>query len=125
MDEITAPMPPLPVTCLGPPPLVPLNRRLADATVMLVSSAGVHLRSEPPFAFVDDLTCRRLGQSLPPTRLRPCHPSPIRRPGRQDINVVYPYQRLAELAQAGVLAAPAPFHVSTLGAIKQVTRILM
>jgi D-proline reductase (dithiol) PrdB len=124
VNEITAPMPPLPVAELGPPALTPLDRPLAEATVMLVNSAGVHLRVDPPFAFVDDLTCRRLEHSLPPTALRPCHPSPIRRPGRQDVNVVYPYQRLDELATGGLIAKPAPFHVSTLGAIKQVTRIV-
>lgn len=124
VNEITAPMPPLPVAELGPPPLAPFDRPLSGSTVMLVSSAGVHVRSNPPFAFVDDLSCRRLEQSLPPASLRPCHPSPIRRPGRQDVNVVHPYQRLAELAADGVVGAPAPFHVSTLGAIKQVTRIV-
>jgi hypothetical protein len=42
MDEITAPIPPLRVSRLGPPPLVRLDQPVADATVMLVSSAGVH-----------------------------------------------------------------------------------
>lgn len=124
MNEITAPMPPLPMARLGAPPFVPLGRPLSEATVMLVNSAGVHLRADPPFEFVDDLSCRRLAQSAAPTTMRPCHPSPIRRPGRQDVNVVYPYQRLAELAAAGTIGAPSPFHVSTLGAIKQVTRIV-
>ncbi len=124
MSEITEPMPPLPMVRLSPPPLVPLERPLSESTVMIVSSAGVHLRTDRPFEFVDDLTCRRLPQTLVPTALRPCHPSPIRRPGRQDVNVVHPYQRLAELAEAGLIGAPAPFHVSTLGAIKKVTRIV-
>jgi len=124
MSEITEPMPPLPMVRLGSPPLVALQRPLSQSTVMIVNSAGVHLRTDPPFEFVDDLTCRRLAQTLPTTALRPCHPSPIRRPGRQDVNVVHPYRRLAELAEAGLIGAPAPFHVSTLGAIKQVTRIV-
>lgn len=124
MNEITAPMPPMPVARLGSPPFTPLRRPLREATVLIVNSAGVHLRTDPPFQFVDDLTCRRLSQSVDPTAVRPCHPSPIRRPGRQDVNVVHPYRRLAELADEGVIGRPSDFHLSTLGAIKQVTRIV-
>lgn len=124
MNEITAPMPPMPIARLGPPPLTPLDRPLAEATVLLVNSAGVHLRTDEPFEFVDDLTCRRIDQGVAPTRVRPCHPSPIRRPGRQDVNVVHPYHRLAELADEGFIGRPSEFHLSTLGAIKQVTRIV-
>ncbi|MGH9089168.1 MAG: hypothetical protein ACRDYZ_13845 [Acidimicrobiales bacterium] len=124
MNEITAPLPPMPIVQLGAPTLAPMRRPLRESTVLIVSSAGVHVRSDPPFQFVDDLTCRRLDQGLAPTAVRPCHPSPIRRPGRQDINVVHPYQRLAELAAAGSIGRPSPFHLATLGAIKQVTRIV-
>ena len=124
VNDITAPLPPMPVARLGPPVLAPLRRPLSEATVLIVNSAGVHLRADPPFQFVDDLTCRRLSQSVAPTAVRPCHPSPIRRPGRQDVNVVHPYQRLSELAAAGVIGRPSDFHLSTLGAIKQLTRIV-
>lgn len=124
VNEITAPLPPMPVARLGPPPLIPLARPLSDATVLIVNSAGVHLRSDPPFEFVDDLTCRRIPQSTDPSAVRPCHPSPIRRPGRQDVNVVHPYLRLAELATEGTIGRPSDFHLSTLGAIKQVSRIV-
>lgn len=124
VNEVTAPLPPLPVARLGAPPLVPLAVPLEEATVLIASSAGVHLRSDPPFGFVDDLSCRRLSQDLDPSALRPSHPSPIRRPGRQDVNVVHPYQRLEELAEQGVIGRPSSFHLSVLGAIKQVTRIV-
>ncbi len=124
VNEITAPLPPMPVARLGPPPLVPLACPIEEATVLIASSAGVHLRSDPPFGFVDDLTCRRLAQDLDPSTVRPSHPSPIRRPGRQDVNVVHPYERLGELAAEGVIGRPSPFHLSMLGAIKQVTRIV-
>ncbi len=124
VNEITAPLPPMPVARLGPPPLVPLAVPLEEATVLIASSVGVHLRSDPPFASVDDLSCRRLAQDVDPSEVRPSHPSPIRRPGRQDVNVVHPYQRLAELAEQKVIGSPSPFHLSMLGAIKQLTRIV-
>ena len=124
VNEITAPMPPMPVAKMGEPPFVPLRVPLESATVMLVNSAGVHLRDEPPFQFVDDLSFRRLDQTTERSRLRPCHPSPIRRPGRIDVNVVYPYERLAELANHGVIGRPTGHHASMLGAIKKVSRLM-
>lgn len=124
MNEITAPMPAMPVAKMGEPPFVPLGVALEEASVMLVNSAGVHLRDEPPFQFVDDLSFRRLDQTTERSKLRPCHPSPIRRPGRIDVNVVYPYERLAELADEGVIGRPTDHHVSMLGAVKQVSRLM-
>ncbi|MGH9104029.1 MAG: hypothetical protein ACRDYD_13770 [Acidimicrobiales bacterium] len=118
VNEITAPMPPMPIARLGPPPLRPLTVPLAQARVLVVSSAGVHYRSDPPFAPVNDMRFRRLAHSAEPGELRPSHPSPIRRPGLVDINVVHPYQRLDDLAGAGVIAGPTSHHQSVLGAIK-------
>lgn len=118
VNEITAPMPPMPVARLGEPPWTPLERPLSESRVMLVSSAGVHRRDEEPFRFVNDLSYRLISADADPESLRPCHPSPIRRPGRIDINVVHPYQRLAELVDAGIVGEATASHLSILGAIK-------
>lgn len=118
MNEITAPMPPMPVAELGEPPMTPLSRPLSQARVMLVSSAGVHLRSEEPFGFINDLSFRLIPADANPKTLRPSHPSPIRRPGRIDVNVVHPYERLAELVDDGVVGSATDAHLSILGAIK-------
>ena len=124
VDEITAPLPPMPVVSLGTPPWTPLRAPLAESRVMLVSSAGVHLRAEPPFAPVDDLSFRRILAATPPALLRPSHPSPIRRPGRIDLNVVHPAQRLAELAAEGLIGGATEHHLSMLGAVKSLVRLV-
>jgi D-proline reductase (dithiol) PrdB len=103
---------------MATPPWQPLRAPLAETTVMLVSSAGVHLRADPPFKPVDDLTFRRIPADTLPTLLRPSHPSPIRRPGLIDLNVVHPAQRLAELALRGVIGGVTEHHLSMLGAVK-------
>ncbi|MGH9074377.1 MAG: hypothetical protein ACRDZQ_09710, partial [Acidimicrobiales bacterium] len=118
VDEITAPMPPMPVARLGLPPWTPLSGPLDGATVIILSSAGVHLSGERPFDPTNDLSFRRLPQDVDPGRLVVSHPSPIRRPGRMDVNVVHPYQRLGELAAEGWIGGVAPYHLSMLGAIK-------
>jgi D-proline reductase (dithiol) PrdB len=91
---------------------------------MLVSSAGVHERHQPPFQHNNDTSFRRLAQSVDPKSIRPSHPSPIRRPGLQDINVVFPYQRLAELSSEGFIAGPTEFHLSMQGAIKKLNALV-
>ena len=119
-SRVSLPLPPLPIADMAPPAeLARLRVPLAEARVMLVASAGVHFKSDPPFAHTNDLTFRRIAQATDAKSIRASHPSPIRRPGLEDINVVFPYQRLAELAQAGVIGGPTASHVSMQGAIKR------
>src|SRR5579864_2573387 len=125
ISDVTHPLPPLPIADLPPPPaLVRLRLPLEQARVMLISSAGVHERQDAPFAHTNDLSFRRLSQNLDPKAIRPSHPSPIRRPGLLDINVVYPYRRLAELEAAGDIGGPTPYHLSMQGAIKKLKALV-
>lgn len=124
MNRITEPMPPMPVATLGTPPWQPMQKPLAESTVMLLNSAGVHLRHDPPFEPVNDLRFRRLLENADPASMRPSHPSPIRRPGRIDVNVVYPYVRLRELVADGIVGGVPQWHLSMLGAIKKLVALV-
>jgi D-proline reductase (dithiol) PrdB len=124
MSAITPTLPPLPIAAMGTPVLTPLRKPLAEARVMILTSAGVHLASDPPFSSPNDMTFRRLPQSVAPGELRPSHPTPVRLPGERDINVVYPYQRLAELAAEGIIGGVTAYHLSMLGAIKKLTELV-
>jgi D-proline reductase (dithiol) PrdB len=119
INSVSRPLPPMPVADLGPPVLAPLGVPLRRARVMLLGSAGVHLREDPPFEPVNDLSVRRIPAATDPGRLRPSHPTPMRRPGLRDVNVVFPYQRLAELAGDGIIGGVTEVHLSMLGAIKR------
>lgn len=119
INSVSRPLPPMPVADLQPPLLSPLAVPLAAARVMLLGSAGVHLRGEAPFAPVNDLKFRLIPAAADPSRLRPSHPTPMRRPGLRDVNVVFPYQRLAELAGEGFIGGVTEAHLSMLGAIKR------
>ena len=119
INSVSRPLPAMPVADLDPPALTTLGMPLARARVMLRGSAGVHLREDPPFAPVNDLSFRRIPAATDPARLRPSHPTPMRRPGLRDVNVVFPYQRLAELAADGVIGGVTETHLSMLGAIKR------
>jgi D-proline reductase (dithiol) PrdB len=119
INLVSRPLPPMPVADLGPPVFTPPAVPVTRARVMLLGSAGVHLREDPPFEPVNDLSFRRIPADSDPARLRPSHPTPMRRPGLRDVNVVFPYQRLAELAAEGVIGGVTEVHLSMLGAIKR------
>ena len=124
-SDVTSSLPPLPIAEMGPPVLTPLGKPLAECRVMLIGSAGVHLAGDPPFEPINDMSYRRIAQNTPADQLRVSHPSPIRGPGEADVNVVFPYHRLAELSAAGVIGGVTDFHLSILGAIKRLTELVM
>lgn len=119
VSSVTAELPALPIAVLGAPALTPPRKPLDQARVMLVASAGVRLRSEPPFLPVNDLSFREIASSVAAVDLIPSHPTPVRRPGERDINVVYPFERLAELADEGFIGGVTAYHLSFLGTIKR------
>ncbi len=123
INSVSRPLPPMPVANLGVPLMSPLTVPVERATVMLLNSAGVHRRDEPGFQPTNDLSFRRIAADADPSTLRPSHPTPMRRPGLRDVNVVFPYQRLAELAAAGIIGGVTPVHLSMLGAIKRLRQL--
>ena len=124
VSAVTRSLPPLPIADMGPPVLTPLRKPLREARVMIITSAGVHRKGDPPFSPTNDMTFRRLPQAMEPSQLLPSHPTPVRRPGEEDINVVYPYQRLAELAKEGFIGGVTEYHLSMLGAIKRLRELV-
>jgi len=123
MGEITG-LPPLPIAEMGPPTLTPPRKPLREARVMIVTSSGVHLAGDPPFNHPNDMTFRRIPHETPLERLHPSHPTPVRRPGEADINVVFPYQRLDELAREGFIGGVTDYHLSMLGSIKLLRQLV-
>ena len=125
VNRVTPSLPPLPVAHMRPPErLAKLSVPLSQARIILIPAAGVHMRTDPPFQFINDTSFRLLSQSVAPNEIRPSHPSPIRRPGRVDVNVVFPYQRLAELADEGFVGGPTANHLSMQGAIKSLRYVV-
>ena len=124
VNSVTTELPPLPIAELGPPRLTPLRKPLRESRIMIVTSAGVRHKDEPPFKPVNDLSFRRLAAATPGRDLVPSHPTPVRRPGERDVNVVYPHERLRELAEAGVVGGVTPYHLSFLGTIKRLTDLV-
>ena len=93
------------------------GRPLKERRVAIVTSAALHHRSEPPFP-AGFAGARELPATLAPADIVMSHVSVnFDRSGWQrDINVVYPTDRLAELAVDGVIGSVAGRHYSVMGA---------
>ena len=91
----------------------PLNKR----RLALISTAGLQRRSDPPF----DLGAsdyRVIPSGTPAVELIMGHISTnFDRTGfQQDLNVVFPIDRLNELVEGGVIGSLATYHYSFMGA---------
>ena len=97
---------------------------LANASVAIVTTAGLHTADEESFGLLDP-AFRVLPHGA--TNLRMSHNSQnFDRSGVMiDRNVVYPVDRLEELAADGVIGRVAPAHLSFMGAQQDLTTILL
>lgn len=95
---------------VGGPPLS--GRRVA-----IVTTAGLHIAGHETFA-MRDTSYRVIPGGTPGDRIAMSHTSVnFDRTGfQQDINIVFPIDRLNELASAGEIGSVAGYHYSMMGA---------
>ena len=106
-----------------PPPWTPMRKRLADSTVALLATAGVARHDDRPFdeegerrdPWWGDPSFRRIPLGTTERDVDLHHLHIDRRFGREDLDVVLPMRRLAELAAAGVVGKAAEVHYSIMG----------
>lgn len=104
----------------GEIPWAPARIRLPEATVALVTSAGVHLKGDHPFDMVNpegDATFRVIRGESALLDLTITHDYYDHRAADRDMNCVFPLERLRELAAAGLIGRVAPRHIGTMGHI--------
>lgn len=94
----------------GDIPWAPLRKPLSDCTVALVSTGGVHLKSDPPFNLNSDLTFRVIPTTAQPADLAISHQAYDRTDALRDINLVFPIERLRELESERVIGRLAAQH---------------
>ncbi|HEX6923267.1 MAG TPA: glycine/sarcosine/betaine reductase selenoprotein B family protein [Bacillales bacterium] len=87
-------------------PLAPLKKPLSESKVAFVSSAGVQPKGTMPFDVVHpvgDYTYRRVPSNSKPEDLE-IHQLKYPTVGaKEDLNVIFPIERLQELADEGVI----------------------
>ena len=101
-------------------PWTPLSKDPKECRIALVTTAGVHLRSQTPFDMEDkegDPTFRVIPSQTPPEDLTITHNYYDHLDADQDINVVFPLQSLDELEAEGLVGGTGPRHFSFMGHI--------
>ncbi|MFQ5817380.1 MAG: glycine/sarcosine/betaine reductase selenoprotein B family protein [Terriglobia bacterium] len=101
-------------------PLTPLRKPLRACRVALITTAGLHLDDQPPFDMknpLGDWSFREFPRATPRGRFRLSDVQYDRRGIERDLNVVFPLQRLEELAAEGIIAEVSPRHFGFMGYI--------
>lgn len=113
-------------------PWTPLSKPLPDCTVALVSSAALALNSDPRFQieieqgdpWFSDPSYRIIPRDARTGDVGVHHLHINAEFAARDLDCVLPLTRLAELASAGEIGAPAPSHYSFSGYTLRPERLL-
>ena len=91
-------------------PWAPLRKPVSASTIVLVSTGGVHLRSDPPFHLNSDSSFRVIPKEAASGDLAISHQAYDRTDALRDINLVFPIERLRELEAERVIGRLAEDH---------------
>jgi len=91
-------------------PWTPLRKPLSDSTAVLISTGGVHLRTDLPFNLNSDSSFRVIPKDVRPGDLAISHQAYDRTDALKDINLVFPIERLRELEAEHVIGRSAEDH---------------
>lgn len=102
----------------GTIPLKRFEKKASDAVFALITTAGVHLRSQEVFDVeAGDSSVRFIPYNVSETELMISHTHFDRADADQDINCVFPLTRLKELAEEGIIGGVAKTHYGLMGYI--------
>ena len=102
-------------------PWTPLTKPTHQCRLSLVTTGGVHLRSQHPFDMIDpagDPTFREIPAVASPADLDITHDYYDHTDADRDINVVFPIERVLDLKNTGEIADVNHRHFSFMGHIK-------
>ena len=106
-------------------PWTPIVKPLTESRVALISSGGVYRRDQPPFKpDKNDLTFREIPADTDVRELRISHDYYDHRDAEQDVNCVFPIERMRELATERFIGGLAEVHFTFMGRIFRKTGLL-
>jgi D-proline reductase (dithiol) PrdB len=101
-------------------PWTPMRKPVRESVVAIVTTAGVHLKTDQAFDMSDpdgDASYRVIGIETPRSQITITHKYYDHSAADRDLNVVVPIDRLRELAVAGIVGGVAPRIYSFMGHI--------
>lgn len=96
-------------------PYTPLWKPLNQMKIALVSTAGVYLKSQEPYNLESDESFRLFPGDFTSADLAFAHEHYDHSDADQDPNVMYPIDRLRELAAEGIIGGVANKHIGMMG----------
>jgi D-proline reductase (dithiol) PrdB len=103
-------LPQLKKLATGEIPWTPPRKALSESTVVLLTTGGVHLKSDHPFNLNGDPSFRIIPKGAAGADLAISHQAYDRTDALRDINLVFPLERLRELENEGVIGRLADEH---------------
>ncbi len=100
-------------------PYTPRNRELKDTVFALITTAGVQLRDQEPFDIEGDNSWRLIPGDVQANQLMVIHEHYDHRDADLDSNVVFPIDRLRELADEGIIKGVSDKHLGFMGYTQQ------
>ena len=101
-------------------PWTPLAKPIEESRIVLVTTGGVHLKSDTPFDMSDsngDPSFRMISSQAKPEELMITHDYYDHRDADQDLNLVFPWQILHGLVEEGILGSLSDQFISFMGHI--------
>lgn len=99
-------------------PIAYWDKPLDQAKVALITTAGVHLKTQPIFQVEEgDFSYRLIPADAAPDDLMISHTHYDRTDADQDVNCVFPLERLKELRTENMIGEVSPFHFGLQGYI--------
>jgi len=96
-------------------PYTPRTREVKESVFALITTAGVHLRDQEAFPVDGDNSWRTIPGNIDSRQLMVTHDHFDHRDADQDINCVFPLDRLRELAAEGIIAGVSNTHLGFMG----------
>jgi D-proline reductase (dithiol) PrdB len=93
-------------------PYAPARLPLSDMVIALVDVAGVYVTSQEPFNLDSDTSIRVIPGDVDSSQLAISHAHYDHADADRDVNLVFPIDRLRELAEAGQIGGVADKHYS-------------
>ncbi|MDO4679975.1 MAG: glycine/sarcosine/betaine reductase selenoprotein B family protein [Aerococcus sp.] len=107
------------------PPVATLEKPLNEARVALVTTAGIRNATDPPFdTKKGDPTFRVIDGDVDFQTLVVNHDHYNTKRAKEDINIVFPLERLRELQSEGVIGSVAPRHFGWMGYIPRTAKLM-
>ena len=107
--------------CYNDTPWAPLKHAIKKSKLALITTGGVHLKSQPQFDMLDsdgDPTFREIPSNTPPQDLMITHNYYDHSGADKDINIIFPIERVQELKNDGDIGNVNYRHFSFMGHIR-------